>query len=45
VSFEGVGKPVKFDAKGELASQDIYMYEVKENKMPLLGNTKDAKVE
>ncbi|MFI0349576.1 branched-chain amino acid ABC transporter substrate-binding protein [Actinomadura sp. 9N407] len=45
VSFEGVGKPIKFDAKGELASQDIYMYEVEGNKMPLLGNTKDAKVE
>ncbi|MEW2356660.1 branched-chain amino acid ABC transporter substrate-binding protein [Spirillospora sp. NPDC029432] len=45
VNFEGVGKPIKFDAKGELASQDIYVYEVKANKMPLLGNTKEAKVE
>jgi branched-chain amino acid transport system substrate-binding protein len=45
VSFEGVGKPIKFDAKGELASQDIYIYEVKDNKLPLLGNAKEAKVE
>ncbi|XVQ13886.1 branched-chain amino acid ABC transporter substrate-binding protein [Spirillospora sp. CA-255316] len=45
VSFEGVGKPIKFDAKGELASQDIYVYQVKDNKLPLLGNTKEAKVE
>ncbi|MFB4316193.1 branched-chain amino acid ABC transporter substrate-binding protein [Actinomadura sp. 21ATH] len=45
VNFEGVGKPIKFDAKGELASQDIYVYEVKGNKLPLLGNTKEAKVE
>jgi branched-chain amino acid transport system substrate-binding protein len=44
VTFEGVGKPVKFDTKGELASQDIYVYEVKDNSLPLLGNTKEAKV-
>ncbi|MFC6881778.1 MULTISPECIES: branched-chain amino acid ABC transporter substrate-binding protein [Actinomadura] len=41
-SFQGVGKPIKFDAKGELAAQDIFVYEVKGNKLPLLGNSKDA---
>ncbi|GAA2408237.1 branched-chain amino acid ABC transporter substrate-binding protein [Actinomadura vinacea] len=45
VSFEGVGKPIKFAPNGELASQDIYVYQVKDNKLPLLGNTKEAKVE
>ena len=45
VSFDGVGKPIKFDGKGELASQDIFVYEIKGDKITLLGNTKDAKVE
>ncbi|MGH3241896.1 MAG: branched-chain amino acid ABC transporter substrate-binding protein, partial [Spirillospora sp.] len=44
VNFQGVGKPVKFDDKGELAAQDIFIYEVKDNKLPLLGNSNEAKV-
>ncbi|MGI5168936.1 branched-chain amino acid ABC transporter substrate-binding protein [Spirillospora sp. CA-253888] len=43
VSFEGVGKQIKFDEKGELASQDIYVYEVKDNTIPLLGKSTEAK--
>ncbi|WP_242902098.1 branched-chain amino acid ABC transporter substrate-binding protein [Actinomadura terrae] len=44
VSFQGIGKPIKFDEHGELAAQDIYIYEVKDNTIPLLGNSKEAKV-
>ncbi|MBT2209889.1 ABC transporter substrate-binding protein [Actinomadura sp. NEAU-AAG5] len=44
VSFQGVGKPIKFDEHGELAAQDIFIYEVKNNTIPLLGNSKEAKV-
>ncbi|MFI0481657.1 branched-chain amino acid ABC transporter substrate-binding protein [Actinomadura sp. 9N215] len=44
VSFPGVGKPIKFDDKGELAAQDIFIYEVQGNKLPLLGNSNEAKV-
>ncbi|MDL4770938.1 MULTISPECIES: branched-chain amino acid ABC transporter substrate-binding protein [Thermomonosporaceae] len=44
LSFQGVGKPIKFDDKGELAAQDIFVYEVKGNKLPLLGSSKDAQV-
>ncbi|WP_243726035.1 branched-chain amino acid ABC transporter substrate-binding protein [Actinomadura rubrisoli] len=43
-SFQGVGKPIKFADNGELAAQDIFIYEVKENKLPLLGNSKQAQV-
>ncbi|WP_242614089.1 branched-chain amino acid ABC transporter substrate-binding protein [Actinomadura roseirufa] len=42
--FQGVGKQIKFDDKGELATQDIFIYEVKDNKLPLLGNSKQATV-
>ncbi|WP_211343015.1 branched-chain amino acid ABC transporter substrate-binding protein [Actinomadura pelletieri] len=41
---QGVGKPIKFDGKGELAAQDIFIYEVKGNTIPLLGNSNEAKV-
>ncbi|WP_218005129.1 branched-chain amino acid ABC transporter substrate-binding protein [Actinomadura macra] len=44
LSFDGVGKPIKFDEHGELAAQDIFIYEVKGNTLPLLGNSKEAKV-
>lgn len=43
VDFEGVGKRIKFDDKGELASQDIYVYQVKDNTIPLLGKSTEAK--
>jgi branched-chain amino acid transport system substrate-binding protein len=41
--FQGVGKQIKFDAKGELAAQDIFIYEVQGNKIVLLGNSGEAK--
>ncbi len=43
VDFQGVGKQIKFDANGELAAQDIFIYEVKGNLLPLLGNSNEAK--
>ncbi|NDU76929.1 ABC transporter substrate-binding protein [Actinomadura sp. DSM 109109] len=42
--FQGVGKQIKFAENGELAAQDIFIYEVKDNKLPLLGNSNEAKV-
>ncbi|WP_207934448.1 branched-chain amino acid ABC transporter substrate-binding protein [Actinomadura sp. KC06] len=44
VDIQGVGKQIKFDDKGELAAQDIFIYEVQGNKLPLLGNSNEAKV-
>ncbi|WP_199487389.1 branched-chain amino acid ABC transporter substrate-binding protein [Actinomadura spongiicola] len=44
LNAQGVGKPIKFDDKGELAAQDIFIYEVKGNTIPLLGNSNEAKV-
>lgn len=42
--IQGVGKQIKFAENGELAAQDIFIYEVKDNKLPLLGNSNEAKV-
>ncbi|MES9608463.1 branched-chain amino acid ABC transporter substrate-binding protein [Actinomadura sp. NPDC048032] len=42
--FQGVGKQIKFAENGELAAKDIFIYEVKDNKLPLLGNSNEAKV-
>jgi branched-chain amino acid transport system substrate-binding protein len=42
--FQGVGKQIKFADNGELAVNDIFIYEVKANKLPLLGNSNEAKV-
>ncbi|WP_255278486.1 ABC transporter substrate-binding protein [Actinomadura madurae] len=44
VDVQGVGKQIKFADNGELATQDIYIYEVEGNKLPLLGNSNEAKV-
>ncbi|MFD0904015.1 branched-chain amino acid ABC transporter substrate-binding protein [Actinomadura sediminis] len=44
VSFDGVGKPIKFDENGELAAQDIFIYEVQGKAIKLLGNANEAKV-
>ncbi|GAA4084069.1 MULTISPECIES: branched-chain amino acid ABC transporter substrate-binding protein [Actinomadura] len=43
VSFEGAGKQIKFAENGALATQDIFIYEVKDKTIPLLGNSKEAK--
>ncbi|MFB4307653.1 branched-chain amino acid ABC transporter substrate-binding protein [Actinomadura sp. GTD37] len=44
VDVQGVGKSIKFAENGELATQDIYIYEVKDNQLPLLGKSNEAKV-
>jgi branched-chain amino acid transport system substrate-binding protein len=41
---QGVGKQIKFAENGELAVNDIFIYEVKDDKLPLLGNSNEAKV-
>jgi branched-chain amino acid transport system substrate-binding protein len=41
--FQGVGKQIKFADNGELATQDIFIYEVQGNKIALLGNANEAK--
>lgn len=43
IDVPGVSKQIKF-ANGEPAATDIYVYEVKGDTLPLLGNAKDAKV-
>ncbi|MES9540217.1 branched-chain amino acid ABC transporter substrate-binding protein [Actinomadura sp. NPDC000600] len=42
--IQGVGKQIKFADNGELAVNDIFIYEVKDDKLPLLGNSNEAKV-
>ncbi|WP_217711313.1 branched-chain amino acid ABC transporter substrate-binding protein [Actinomadura sp. NAK00032] len=44
LDIQGVGKPIKFAENGELATEDIFIYEVKDNQLPLLGNSNEAKV-
>lgn len=44
VNVPGVSKQIKFAPNGEPAATDVYAYEVKGATLPLLGNTKDAKV-
>ena len=41
--FQGVGKQIKFSDNGALAAKDIFVYEVKGNTLPLLGNSNEAK--
>ena len=44
LSFQGVAKPVKFQPDGDVVSTDIFVYQVKNGQLSLLGNTKDAKL-
>lgn len=44
IAAPGVGKQIKFADNGELATQDIFIYQVEGNKLPLLGNSNEAKV-
>jgi branched-chain amino acid transport system substrate-binding protein len=44
LSFQGVAKPVKFQSDGDVVSSDIFIHEVKNGKLELLGNSKDAKL-
>lgn len=39
---QGVGKSMKFGPNGEVTATDVYMYEVKGDKIVLVGNAKDA---
>lgn len=40
----GVAHQIKFGPNGETTATDIFMYEVKGQTLPLLGNSKEAKV-
>lgn len=44
IDVQGVGKKIKFADNGELATEDIFIYEVQGDKLPLLGNSNEAKV-
>jgi branched-chain amino acid transport system substrate-binding protein len=44
VDVQGVSKQVKFGPNGEPAATDVYVYEIKGDTLPLLGNAKEAKV-
>ncbi len=43
VDFTGVSKQIKFEANGEVAGGDVYIYKVTGESLPLLGNAKTAK--
>lgn len=43
--FAGVSKQIKFQPNGEIAADDVYIYNVTGETLPLLGNAKTAKVE
>jgi branched-chain amino acid transport system substrate-binding protein len=45
INVQGVSKQIRFTPTGDPAVADVYVYEVKGDTLPLLGNTKDAKVE
>ncbi|GAA0323157.1 branched-chain amino acid ABC transporter substrate-binding protein [Actinoallomurus spadix] len=40
----GVSKEIKFQSNGEPAAADVYVYQVKGDQLPLLGNAKNATV-
>jgi branched-chain amino acid transport system substrate-binding protein len=44
VDFAGVSKQVKFEANGEVAAKDIYIYQVKNGVIGLLGKAGEAKL-
>ncbi|MFI6510683.1 branched-chain amino acid ABC transporter substrate-binding protein [Streptosporangium sp. NPDC050855] len=44
VDFSGVSKQVKFEANGEVSAKDIYIYQVKDGVIGLLGKSAEAKV-
>ncbi|MFT7838096.1 branched-chain amino acid ABC transporter substrate-binding protein [Saccharothrix sp. BKS2] len=45
VSFEGVSKPIKFKANGEPENNSIFVYQVKDGILKLLGPAESAKLE
>ncbi|WP_367137070.1 branched-chain amino acid ABC transporter substrate-binding protein [Saccharothrix sp. HUAS TT1] len=44
-SFEGVSKPIKFKANGEPENNAIFIYQVKDGQVKLLGSAEEAKIE
>ncbi len=44
-SFEGVSKPIKFQDNGEPEANDIFIYQVINGEVKLLGNSDEAKLE
>ncbi|WP_329093953.1 branched-chain amino acid ABC transporter substrate-binding protein [Streptosporangium sp. NBC_01469] len=44
VDLAGVSKQVKFEANGEVAAKDIYIYQVKDGAIGLLGKANEAKL-
>ena len=44
LDFAGVAKPVKFQPNGDPVASDIFVYEIKDGAIKLLGNTKEAKL-
>jgi branched-chain amino acid transport system substrate-binding protein len=44
VDVAGVGKQLKFGANGEVTASDVFVYQIKGDTLPLLGNAKEAKV-
>ena len=45
IDVPGVSKQIKFSPTGEPAATDVYVYQVKGDTLPLLGNAKEAQVE
>jgi len=44
INVPGVSKQIKFSPAGEPTATDVYVYEVKGDQLPLLGNSKTATV-
>ncbi|MDP9845029.1 branched-chain amino acid ABC transporter substrate-binding protein [Streptosporangium lutulentum] len=44
VDLAGVSKQIKFEANGEVAAKDIYIYQVKDGAIGLLGKAAEAKL-
>ncbi|MFA1548123.1 branched-chain amino acid ABC transporter substrate-binding protein [Actinomadura chokoriensis] len=45
VNFQGVSKPIKFEANGEIAVKTIYMFQVVDGKLKFLGDAAKVKPE
>jgi branched-chain amino acid transport system substrate-binding protein len=45
VEFEGVSKPIKFKENGEPEANDIFIYQVKDGEVSLLGPSDEATLE
>jgi branched-chain amino acid transport system substrate-binding protein len=44
IDVPGVSKQIKFSSNGEPTATDVYVYQVKGDQLPLLGNAKNATV-